>query len=304
MPIDPPHLPPRRARPSRRRRWGKVGLATWEGLPDLTPEDRLLAGELSICGVTVVPLVWSDPRSERQGCDAVVLRSTWDYHRRREEFLAWTERIARRSHLFNPAHVVRWNSHKSYLKDLERAQVPIVPTWMGGDPAEALVAARSSRWKEVVLKPAVSADGFRTYRVDALEEDRFRASFQEVRAHSEVLMQPYMRQTEDAGERSLVFFAGEFSHAFLKPPLLASDHRKAVARLGTPVAASRQERSIARRALAASPGPQLYARVDLVQDTRGLPRVMEVELIEPALETQEASGAPGRFADALLRGGN
>ena len=230
----------------------------------------------------------------------MVLRSTWDYHRRREEFLAWTERISRRVHLLNPAPVVRWNSHKSYLKELESARVPIVPTWIGRDPLEALVAARSSRWREVVLKPAVSADGFRTFRLDVREEDRFRASFQEVRAHSEVLMQPYMRQAERSGERSLVFFAGKFSHAFLKPPLLAPGARGPGVRLGTPVSASPRERAIAREALAASPGPLLYARVDLIADSEGHPRVMEVELIEPALETQEASGAPGRFADALI----
>ena len=69
--------------------------------------------------------------------DLVVVRSTWDYFARREEFLAWAERVAAVTALHNPVSVLRWNSDKRYLRDLERAGVPIVPTTFV-EPGEGL----------------------------------------------------------------------------------------------------------------------------------------------------------------------
>jgi hypothetical protein len=52
------------------------------------------------------------------------------------------------------------------------------------------------------------------------------------------------------------------------------------------------------RALRAAPAECAYARVDLVQTDNG-PVVMELELVEPALFLEEATGAVDRFARHL-----
>ena len=90
----------------------------------------------------------------------VVLRSTWDYAGRVDEFRAWLDRLdADGAAVRNPTDLVRWNLHKSYLLDLERRGVPVVPTRLverGAAVALGDVAAEAG-WDDVVVKPAVAA---------------------------------------------------------------------------------------------------------------------------------------------------
>jgi hypothetical protein len=44
----------------------------------------------------------------------------------------------------------------------------------------------------------------------------------------------------------------------------------------------------------------LYARVDLIRDDTGQPRVLELEMTEPSLFFRHAPGSAGRLADAVL----
>jgi hypothetical protein len=88
--------------------------------------------------------------------------------------------------------------------------------------------------------------------------------------------------------------AGEYSHAFLRAPRFAPG---SPLREGTPVEAGAEEIEVARAVLRAAPGPTLYARVDLVTDPA---RLMELELIEPALELRLRPGAADRLARAIL----
>jgi hypothetical protein len=71
---------------------------------------------------------WDDPAVDWAAFDAALLRSTWDYYHRRDEFLVWAERTAARTRLFNPPDVVRWNTHKFYLRELESRGIDIAPT--------------------------------------------------------------------------------------------------------------------------------------------------------------------------------
>ena len=68
------------------------------------------------------------PRSTGRSFDLAVLRSTWDYSLRLQEFLRWVDRASARTTLLNPANVVRWNTDKHYLAHLARAGVPVVPS--------------------------------------------------------------------------------------------------------------------------------------------------------------------------------
>ena len=103
-----------------------IAIATCAELPDLDEDERRLIDALSALGATARPVVWDDPTVDWASFDAVVLRATWDYSRRIEEFIAWTRRVAAATSLFNPADVVEWNTDKRYLTDLAAAGVPIV----------------------------------------------------------------------------------------------------------------------------------------------------------------------------------
>lgn len=278
------------------RKSPSVALATWEKLPELSEDDRTLLPELAKLGITPAAAVWSDPSVRWARFDAVVLRSTWEYYRHLEEFLAWVDRVGAVTTLWNPPGLVRWNSHKSYLLVLESRGVPIVPTRISPNLREAARAARRQHWDRVVLKPAVSAGAYRTFLVDAGSLEEGSGSWTDLAGAGEILVQPYQGEVERTGERSLVFFQGTYSHAFLRAPHLI---RTSDLVEGTPVLPSGAELEVASRALAAAPGRTLYGRVDLVSDGEVGPRVMELEVIEPFLGLATSLTAARTFANAI-----
>jgi hypothetical protein len=274
----------------------RVGLVTWDGLPGLSGDDQELVHELERSGVLGRPQVWSDRSVDWSGFDALVLRSTWDYHRRIQEFLAWVERASAEAVLWNPADIVRWNSHKSYLRDLESHGVPIVPTRICGSLSEALEAQRREGWDRAVLKPAVSAAAYRTHLVDSTSASQDPSLGKDLAEASEILVQPYQPEVERSGERSLVFFLGKYSHAFLRAPHLIPSPAMVE---GAPTIPSEEELQVARKALGSAPGRTLYGRVDLVPTTSGGPRVMELEVIEPFLGLKTSEHGARTFAGAV-----
>lgn len=276
----------------------RVALVTSKDLPNLAEDDRLLLPELDRIGIQAEPAVWSEERLDWEGFDAAVLRSPWDYFLRWSEFQRWFDRVEQATTVWNSPRTVRWNSHKSYLFDLERAGVPIIPTARASTLAEARGALAQNRWQRVVIKPVVSANAFRTVRVEGGDETAFARAFAEASQAGEVLVQPYMTEVERSGERSLVFIDSQFSHAFLKAPRLVAE---SPLRYATPCSATPEEVGVGERAVACAPERTLYARVDMVPDPPGPPRVMEVEMFEPDLEFRVGGsvGAARKFAHAL-----
>src|SRR5678815_3884155 len=96
----------------------RLGFVTSEAYRELTPDDRSGVPALSGRGIEVVPVVWTE--SLPAGLDALVLRSTWDYHLRLPDFLRWVEGIEQSGiRLLNPPPAVRWNVDKKYLLEIE-----------------------------------------------------------------------------------------------------------------------------------------------------------------------------------------
>lgn len=281
----------------------RMRLATCAALPELDPDEQLLLEPLRALRVDAQAAVWDDPKVDWSAFDLVVIRSTWDYTARRDEYLAWARSVPR---LANPADIVAWNTDKHYLADLATAGVPVVPTtWI--EPGQQVALPASGRH---VLKPAVGAGS-----VDAALFDLHAAREAELaRSHAErllaarqtVMVQPYLEQIEARGEAALIFFGGVFSHAVTKGAMLA-DQRELVsglykAEVITPRRASRAELAIARAALAAVPGGAerlAYARVDLVPGPDGAPLIIELELTEPSLFLGTAPGSAERLAAHL-----
>ena len=240
----------------------------------------------------------------------MVPRSAWDYAERLPEFLAWAERVARLATLVNALPVVRWNTDKHYLGELARAGAPVVPTWYvepgedAGGALDELLAAEACR--ELVVKPAVGA-GARDARRHA------RAARGEILAHlapllaarRSVMLQPYLESVDTSGETALMYLDGRFSHAIRKGALLPSGAPSTSGLFAPEDIVSRTPRAdelaAADRILAAAPFARLpYARVDLLRDATGAPRLLELELTEPSLFLAHAPGSAGRFAAALL----
>ncbi|MGW0187733.1 ATP-grasp domain-containing protein [Streptomyces sp. NPDC003362] len=266
----------------------RIALVTCRPGPEVADDRDLpvLAAALREAGADVRVAVWDDPDVDWAEPDLALIRSTWDYSWRSEEFLAWAAKCERTTRLANPADVVRWNADKRYLGELAAAGVPTVPTryLAPGDPAD-LPADR-----EYVVKPTSGAGARFAARYTPDERDT--AVRQLARMHEEgftAMVQPYVRAIDVTGERALQFFGGRLLHASRKRAVLAPgtpyDARK-VAHPGLePWTPTDAELAVAERALAAVPNPTglLYARVDLVDGEDGQPAVMELELVEPNL---------------------
>ncbi|MFI5818102.1 RimK family alpha-L-glutamate ligase [Streptomyces rishiriensis] len=266
----------------------RVALATYDPRPQAGKDVDLpvLLEALRAAGAEADGVFWDDADVDWASYDLVVIRSTWDYSWRADEFTAWAQKVAAVTRLANPAAVVRWNTDKRYLGELAAAGVPTVPTRYvaPGEPAELPDGA------EYVIKPASGA-GARyaaRYTPDAHET----AVRHLARLHAEgltAMVQPYVRAIDTGGERALQFFGGRLLHASRKRAVLAPDtafDAEKVAHPGLePWTPTPAELAVAERALAAVPdAPELlYARVDLVDGDDGRPRVMELELVEPNL---------------------
>jgi glutathione synthase/RimK-type ligase-like ATP-grasp enzyme len=279
----------------------RVGFVTFAGAATLTEDDRLALEPLARRGVDVQPLVWDDPAVEWSRYAGLVLRSTWDYHRKGPAFLAWLDRLAAAGcRLWNPVRLVRWNMDKTYLRDLSARGIPISPTeWLAaGRPAGLAGILDRTGWPAAVVKPTLSATAFLTWTASPESAAADQKKLDDMLRRGSVLVQRF-EEAITAGEWSLVYFAGRFSHSVIKRPA-AGDFRVQKEYGGTshPAEAPERVRLVADRVLGAVELPWLYARVDLVDSESGV-RLMELEMLEPDLFLRHDPGAAERFARAI-----
>ena len=284
-----------------------------EDLPPLVAALRALGAEVDTPS-------WDDPAIDWCRYDASVIRSTWDYADRIDEFLDWAERVDARTRLCNPPAVLRWNTDKHYLRDLARAGVPVVPTRFvepGEAPEDALASflhggtdalsvGRAGGFDEFVLKPAVGAgsrDAARYRRDETLRARDHLGRLLE--AGRSALLQPYLSRVDEVGETALIHVDGCFSHAIRKAALLRLGGGPVTGLFAPEEISARQpgadELAVSAAACAVIVGgPTLYARVDLIRDGEGRPVVLELELAEPSLFFTFSAGSAERFARAIL----
>lgn len=259
---------------------------------------------------------WDDDAVDWSRFDLTLLRSTWDYFDRLPDFIDWAQRVSQCTRLLNPLDVIRWNTDKHYLADLARVDVPVVPSAFIEPGANATATidatfAAHPHARDFVVKPAVGAGSRDAQRHTRAQRNAAITHAQRLLdANRSVLLQPYLERVDEHGETALLFFEGQFSHAIRKGPLLRRNegptsglYAKETIEPRTP---SADELAIAQRALAASPfdRPLLYARVDLIRDDNGAPRLLELELVEPSVFLEHADGAAARFAQAIVQRAN
>ncbi|MGH9500151.1 MAG: ATP-grasp domain-containing protein [Terriglobales bacterium] len=276
--------------------------ATCDFIPSLTQDDQSLIAPLAGRGIEARPAVWSDAGVDWPQADAVLIRSCWDYHFRLNEFLAWIAALERaRVRVWNPPAMLRWNTNKLYLRELEEKGVPIVPTLWPEPGFDLRQELQQRNWKQAVVKPRVSATAHRTMLINAENTGRAQTLLEDLMRGPGAMVQEFLEEVQTQGEWSLIFFAGQFSHAVMKTPK-QGDFRSQE-EFGGDIRNMRPSESLiqaASHAIVAVAGAPLYARVDGVESA-GQFRLMELELIEPALYMQLAGGAAERFAAAIAK---
>lgn len=268
----------------------------------LLDDDQPLVAALAAQGVVAETVCW-DAERDWSRYSAVLLRSVWDYYQRPQEFLAWLDGLESGGvPLWNPVALVRWNADKRYLRDLEARGIAIPPTlWI--EPADAPEAALervlATGWADLVVKPTISGGAWRTRRLRRAEVPEQGAFLREVLSGSAAMVQQFLPEILSAGEVSLLFFGGVFSHAVLKRPR-AGDYRVQWSHGGTQARFEPDAGLLAQAqaVLEAAPSAGLYARVDGILEGERLV-LMELEQIEPYLFLGESPGAAERFVAAL-----
>ncbi|NHC47465.1 ATP-grasp domain-containing protein [Motilibacter aurantiacus] len=282
-----------------------IVLVTGSDMPKPDAEVPLLVDALTARGLDVVVRAWNQAGQDGTSWDPaplVVVKSPWDYFDDRAGFVRWAHEVAGRATLVNPAQVLEWNSHKGYLLDLQQAGVAVLETVLvrrGAGEGER-AAALDRLGGEVVIKPAVGGGAWGALRTPAGAEAAA-GHLRALAADEDVLVQRFDPSVLSAGEASLIYFGGRFSHAIRKVPA-AGDYRVQEFYGGRVLThePGEAELAAAAAALGVAPGAGLaYARVDLVR-LDGEPAVMELELIEPELFLPHAPGSVERYADVLV----
>lgn len=250
-------------------------------------------------GLELVELDWRAPLSEFPGIALVLLGTAWDYQDHPEGFLAKLEALAARGiAVCNPPEVVRWNTDKTYLRELGEQGAPIVPTLYLDevDRAGVLAAMASLDTHDVVVKRQIGAGGLGQHRFT-----RDTPPEQDWHMGRPCMVQPFLPSITEEGEYSFVFIDGAFSHAIRKRAA-AGEYRIQSLYGGSETVhqPSPEDLESARQVLAALTfADLLYARIDMIRLPDGQLAVMEAELIEPYLYPEQGPDLGQRLAVAI-----
>lgn len=288
----------------------RIAIATFASLPPEFTDDERLADSIAALGAEVARVPWDEADADWDSFDAVVVRSTWDYAPRRDEFVEWADSVGTRLH--NSPEMIRWNTDKRYMGDLEGAGLPVVHTeyLAPGEPAPALDG-------EVVVKPTISAGAKDSGRFSERTHDDAHALIERIhRSGRTVMVQPYQPSVDITGETAIVYLDGEPSHVLRKAAVLRPDEVAPVRDDAVGAAevmydpelvvageATEAEFDLAREIIdhvsSRFEYVPLYARVDMVAGADGSPVLMELEAVEPNLYLHQAPGSAERVATAI-----
>jgi len=237
-----------------------------------------LSGPFRAEGLEICPLAWDAPAVDWSSFAAAIIGTTWDYWDRKEEFLTTLEQIEAQTRLFNPAARVRWNSSKTYLRDLAASGVAIIPTLWLDHPHPGVFDELLS--DDLVFKRQVGAGASGQHRLK--RGDPFPAM-----PHP-MMVQPFLNSIQAEGELSFVFIDVQLSHTLLKRAA-REDYRVQSIYGGYEVAAnpSAADRAAAARVMSVLEETPLYARVDMIRGGDGELLLMELEMIEPYLYPEQ-----------------
>jgi glutathione synthase/RimK-type ligase-like ATP-grasp enzyme len=275
-----------------------VLLATFGLLPDGEYGGDRIVSALAERGVHARWATWDDPAVDWAAADLVAVRSTWDYHRRCSEFLAWARAVERETVLLNGADVFTWNADKAYLVALD-GRVPVVPTSRLSDPGLAAgLRSALDRFGAVVVKARTGASGVGVVVAETTDDHRLSGL-----TAGPWIVQPLVESVRTRGETSVFVLGGRAVSQVEKLPaegeIRVHEEYGGASRL-VPLGAEPARVAVEAMASVADllGHPLDYGRVDLLEYDGRLV-VGEVELIEPGLYLDVCPGNADAFADLV-----
>ncbi|AHM63344.1 hypothetical protein D770_25495 [Flammeovirgaceae bacterium 311] len=254
--------------------------------PDIEQENNLLLAYLQQKDLDIHKEIWTDPAVDWQQYDLVLLKAPWDYFDKFTLFKQWLNKLEQLEvNLLNPVTVVRWNSDKHYLHDIQDGGLPIIPAVFieKGEQPHLAEYFESFGTDTLIIKPAVSGGAKNTILLTRDTLDAISPGIRKLLEEESFMVQPFIREIQTEGEWSLLFFGGHYSHCILKTAA-TGDFRVQHIHGGSvhPMEAPAALRELAQQYIDKFAKGCLYARVDGVM-IQGQFALMELELIEPYL---------------------
>ena len=265
-------------------------------------EQELLKSAFESQGLKVDITYWDNPSYEWQQTKSVLFRTVWDYFERFDEFWDWLEQVKTKTRLINSYELIKWNIDKHYLRDLKNNDIQVVPTYFAdrGNNISLQEIANLNDWKHIVIKPAISASAFNTYKITNDEIEQKEQLFHELLQTHDMLVQPFFPTISELGEASLMVFGGKFTHAILKKAK-AGDFRVQDDFGGTvhDYNPTQEEIKFAEKVFQSCTSLPIYGRVDIVWDSNKHIYLSELEIIEPELWIRNRPESANKIAEAV-----
>ena len=265
-------------------------------------EQELLKSAFEAQGLKVDITYWDNPSYEWQQTKSVLFRTVWDYFERFDEFWEWLEQVKTKTRLINSYELIKWNIDKHYLRDLKNNDIQVVPTYFAdrGNNISLKEIANLNDWKHIVIKPAISASAFNTYKITNDEIEQKEQLFHELLQTHDMLVQPFFPTISELGEASLMVFGGKFTHAILKKAK-AGDFRVQDDFGGTvhDYNPTQEEIKFAEKVFQSCTSLPIYGRVDIVWDSNKHIYLSELEIIEPELWIRNRPESANKIAEAV-----
>lgn len=266
---------------------------------NLTDDDRVLRRALERSGCHIAAQQWGETIAPRS---RVLIRSTWDYIDHPERFRRWLTHLdQQQATVHNPTPLLRWNMHKGYLIELERAGIDIVPTLLVKQATTTSIAQlhESLATDDIVVKPAIGGTARLTIHTRRTTPDEAERHLETILLTEDAIVQRYVPTITSDGELSVIAIAGEVTHVVRKTPSpgdwrVQSDFGGRTHRIEV----NRHHTERATQVLATLPTMPTYARIDLVHIDDHL-HLMELELIEPELFFSHAPESADQLAHHL-----
>ena len=267
-------------------------------------EQELLKSAFESQGLKVDITYWDNPSYEWQQTKSVLFRTVWDYFERFDEFWEWLEQVKTKTRLINSYELIKWNIDKHYLRDLKNNDIQVVPTYFAdrGNNISLQEIANLNDWKHIVIKPAISASAFNTYKITNDEIEQKEQLFHELLQTHDMLVQPFFPTISELGEASLMVFGGKFTHAILKKAK-TGDFRVQDDFGGTvhDYNPTQEEIDFAEKVFQSCISMPIYGRVDIIWDTNKNLYLSELEIIEPELWIRNRPESAKKIADAVIK---
>jgi len=265
-------------------------------------EDKILSQLLTELEIPNEIIPWSAKDEDWTRFSQLLIKSVWDYFDFYPEFLRWiAARKAEGIKVLNDLDTILWNSSKTYLLEIEQKGFPVIAGKLlkkGSKFDGNSIAAQihSATW---VVKPLVSGGAKNTLKIPKESWEKHQEQVNELLLQEDYLVQPFVKEVQEVGEYSLIFFNAKFSHAVLKTPAKA-DFRVQHYYGGTisviypdPLLLESCQKLVDEFG-----SKSLYVRVDGVL-IDGVFHLMELEMIEPYLFLALADQAIPNYKAAL-----